>query len=163
MASQKLPRVHGEQDCCPTTAWKVPTGHAVHVTMMAPPDEYEPIWQLPVTAVKPWPPQYMPSLHDKHAPWPAKGWYEPRLHGLQVMAIALLAEDEPAWHSPVTADSPSCAQYLPGSQGVQKEVLAPEGEYDPAGHQPEVAVNPVRAQCFPGSQGLHDMLPGDGL
>jgi hypothetical protein len=79
------------------------------------------------------------------------------------MAIAPLAEDEPAWHCPVTADSPSCAQYLPGSQGVHEDVVAPEGEYDPAGHQPEVAVKPARAQCFPGSQGRHEMLSGDWL
>ena len=79
------------------------------------------------------------------------------------MLTAPLAEDEPAWHSPVTADSPSSAQYLPGSQGVHEDVLAPEGEYDPAGHLPEMAVKPVCAQYFPGSQGLHDMLPGDGL
>jgi len=44
------------------------------------------------------------------------------------MAVAPLAENEPAWHWPETADCPSCAQYLPGSQGVQEDALAPEGE-----------------------------------
>ncbi len=82
------------------------------------------------------------------------GWYSPGLHGVHVMAVALLAEKEPTWHSPETAASPSCAQNLPGSQGVQEDVLAPEGEYEPAGHQPDMAVNPVPAQYFPGSHDL---------
>lgn len=73
------------------------------------------------------------------------------------MAVAALAENDPTWHSPETADSPSCAQNLPASQEVHAEVLAPEGEYDPAGHQPEMAVSPAPTQYFPGSHGLQPL------
>ena len=123
-------------------------------TLMAPPGEYEPTWQLPDTAVKPGPSQYIPAPQARQAPCPVNGWYEPGLQGVQVMALAPPPEYDPTWHSPETTDSPSCAQYLPGSQGVQEDVFAPEGEYDPAGHHPEMAVSPVPEQYFPGSQGL---------
>ena len=51
----------------------VPTGQGVQATETAPAAEYDPVWQLPVTAMSPEPAQKRPGLHDVHAGWPVLG------------------------------------------------------------------------------------------
>ena len=44
-------------------AFIVPTGQGVQVAEVAPAAEYDPVWQLPVTAMSPEPAQKQPGLH----------------------------------------------------------------------------------------------------
>jgi hypothetical protein len=92
----------------------VPTGQGVQATVVAPAAEYDPVWQLPVTAINPEPEQYRPGLQDVHAACPTAGWNEPGAHAVHVTAVAAAAEYEPAWHNPVAAVSADVAQYMPG-------------------------------------------------
>ena len=82
----------------------------------------------------------------------------PAGHIEHVTAVALPAEYEPAWQSPLAADSPVPAQYLPAGQAAQA-VLPVPGLYDPAGHALHAELVPLPAMEY--DPGPHSPLPLD--
>jgi hypothetical protein len=70
---QKAPAGHALQDACAAVSWYCPAGHLIQAAAAAPPLLYEPDAQLPDTAVKPVPKQYMPGVQKVAAVRPVDG------------------------------------------------------------------------------------------
>ena len=90
-------------------SWYCPAAHVMQADVAAPPLLYEPAAQLPDTAVRPVPAQYMP--------------------GVQGVAALRLTEGQklPSGHA-VAADIAGEGQKLPVGQGVQDAEAAPPEE-----------------------------------
>ena len=100
------PAGHGLQEACPAVSWYIPAAHGMQADVAAPPLLYVPDAQLPDTAARPGPAQYIP--------------------GVQGMAAVRLAVGQklPAGHS-IPADIAWEGQKLPAGQGVQDAKAAP--------------------------------------
>ena len=96
-------------DACAAVSWYCPSGHLMHADVAAPPLLWEPAAQLPVTAVRPVPAQYMPGVHGEAAVRPVEGQKAPAVQG-------------------VGARIAGCGQKLPAGQGVQDGEAAPPEE-----------------------------------
>ena len=95
-------------DACAAVSWYCPSGHLMHADVAAPPLLWEPAAQLPVTAVRPVPAQYMPGVHGEAAVRPVEGQKAPAGQG-------------------VGARIAGCGQKLPAGQEVQDgEAALPE-------------------------------------
>ena len=109
MFEQYAPAGQGLHEACAAVSWYCPGAHVMQADVAAPPLLYEPAAQLPDTAARPVPAQYMP--------------------GVQGVAAARLAEGQklPAGHA-VGADIAGEGQRLPAGQGVQDGEAAPPEE-----------------------------------